>query len=355
MNAPFPARRRGAPEGEIAEFHADVLSIADVLRASRWCRRRAELACELAGLPLRLSFSAAYSGVSSRPACRLHFTIGGDPCSVSLPVEVIDATLQAIEGPPRTTLSEPDLLLLIEFACAAILDAIEETIGLSVILTHASFDCSLPDAIGFLCRGTLVGRSFSADLSLPEPYESRLAHHVQALDPAPAAGVPIRAAFRVGATRISARLLASLRPGDVVIIEHAMPDGRVAAVFGERRLTSCRFEGSDATVVDTLHQIRGDLHHHWTAVDMTTHESVDTGADDESLDDLQIKLLFEVGQLEIPLGELRMIAPGYVFNLGRDPRHAVEIHAGSRRIGQGEIVRVGEALGVRIKRLFNHE
>ncbi|BAM93184.1 type III secretion system translocation protein, RhcQ [Bradyrhizobium oligotrophicum S58] len=267
---------------------------------------------------------------------------------------MIDATLQAIDGPPRTTLAEPDLLLLIEFACAAVLDVIEETLGLSVILTRASFDCSVPDPLGLLCRGTLGERSFSADLSLPDPYESRLADHVQALDPAPAAGVPICAAFRVGATRISARLLASLRPGDVVIIEHAMPDGRVAGVFGERRLTSCRFEGSDATVLDMLHQIRGDLHH-WTAVDMTTHESVDTGADEVSLDDLQIKLLFEIGQLDIPLGELRTIAPGYVFNLGRDPRHAVEIHAGNRRIGSGEIVKIGEALGVRIKRLFNHE
>ncbi|WP_315735423.1 MULTISPECIES: type III secretion system cytoplasmic ring protein SctQ [unclassified Bradyrhizobium] len=355
MNAPFPARGRGAPDGEITEFHPDVLSIADVLRARRWCRRLAELTCELAGLPLRISFSGASSGVSSRPACRLHFTIGGDPCAVSLPVEVIDATLQAIDGPPRTTLAEPDLLLLIEFACAAILDAIEETLGLPVILTHASFDGSVPDSIGIPCRGRFGERSFSAYLSLAEPYESRLANQVQALGPAAAAGVPICAAFRLGATRVSARLLASLRPGDVVIIEHAMPGGRVAAVFGERRLTSCRFEGGDATVVDTLHQIRGDLHHHWTAVDMTAHESVDTGADDVSLDDLQIKLLFEIGQLEIPLGELRMIAPGYVFNLGRDPRHAIEIHAGNRRIGQGEIVRIGEAIGVRINRLFNHE
>jgi type III secretion protein Q len=355
MNAPFPARRRGAPEGEIAEFDPDVLSIADVQRARRWCRRRPELTCELAGLPLRLSFSAASSDVSSRPACCLHFTIGGDPCTISLPVEVIDAALQAIDGPPRTTLAEPDLLLLIEFACAAMLDAIEETLGLPVVFTQASFDGSVPDALGIQCRGTLGERSFSADLSLPERYESRLAHHVQASGAAAAAGVPICVAFRVGATHVSARLLASLRPGDVVIVEHAMPDGRFAAVFGERRLTSCRFEGNDTTVVDTLHQIRGDLHHHWTAVDMTTHESLDIGADDVSLDDLQIKLLFEIGQLEMPLGELRMIAPGYVFTLGRDPRHAVEIHAGSRRIGQGEIVRIGEAIGVRIKRLFNHE
>jgi type III secretion protein Q len=355
MNAPFPARRRGTPEGEIAEFHPDVLSIADVLRARRWCRRRAELTCKLADLPLRLSFSAAASDISSRRACRLHFTIGGDPCAVSLPVEVIDTALQAIDGPSRTTLAEFDLLLLIEFACADMLDAIEETLGLPVILTHASFDGRAPDSIGLLCRGTLGERSFSAGLFLPEPHETRLADHVQALDPAPAAGVPIRAAFRVGATLVSTRSLASLRPRDVVIVEHAMPDGCVAAVFGERRLTSCRFEGSGATVVDTLHPIRGDLHHHWTAVDMTTQESVETDADDSSLDDLQIKLLFEVGQLELPLGELRTIAPGYVFNLGRDPLHAVEIHAGSRRIGQGEIVRIGDALGVRIKRLFNHE
>ena len=355
MNAPFAARGRGAPQGEVSEFHPDMLFSADVLRARRWCRRRPELTCELAGLPLRLSFSAAFSGVSNRPEYHLRFTIGGDPCAVSLPVELIEALLKAIEGPPRTALAKRDLLLLLEFSCATMLDGIEKALGLPIAFTHISVESSVPDTTGIMCRGTLGETSFRAELLVPELYHARLAQHVDPPNAAAAAGIPIRVAFRVGVTRISARLLAGVRPGDVVIIDHAMPDGRIVAVFGERRLASCRINGSGVTMVDTLRQIRGDLHHHWTAVDMTTGESIESGADEVSLDDIQIKLLFEIGQLEIPLGELRTMAPGYVFDLGRDPRYAVEIHAGSRRIGQGEIVRVGEALGVRIKTLFNHE
>jgi type III secretion protein Q len=86
-------------------------------------------------------------------------------------------------------------------------------------------------------------------------------------------------------------------------------------------------------------------------------QPADTGGPDEAaagLDELPIKLVFELGRQEISLGELRQIRPGYVFGLARDDSAPVEVYAGGRRIGRGELVRIEDEVGVRLVRLFEH-
>ncbi|MGI9490616.1 MAG: type III secretion system cytoplasmic ring protein SctQ [Geminicoccaceae bacterium] len=73
---------------------------------------------------------------------------------------------------------------------------------------------------------------------------------------------------------------------------------------------------------------------------------------DAAFDDLPIKLVFELGRLDMPLGQLQEIGRGHVFQLERPLGEAVEIHAGGRRIGQGEVVRIDDQIGVRVIRLF---
>ena len=73
---------------------------------------------------------------------------------------------------------------------------------------------------------------------------------------------------------------------------------------------------------------------------------------DAAFDELPVKLVFELGRFDMPLGELQEIGPGHVFELDRPLGEAVEIHASNRRIGQGEIVRIENQIGVRIVRLF---
>jgi type III secretion protein Q len=70
--------------------------------------------------------------------------------------------------------------------------------------------------------------------------------------------------------------------------------------------------------------------------------------------DIPLKLLFELGRVELPLGELRRLAPGAVIPLPRAIDDSVDISANGRRIGRGTLVRIGDSLGVRITRLFHH-
>jgi len=64
---------------------------------------------------------------------------------------------------------------------------------------------------------------------------------------------------------------------------------------------------------------------------------------------LPVEVEFEVGKLELRLGEIAALQPGYVFAL---PVHLeganVTIRANGRVAGQGELVAVGDTLGVRL-------
>ena len=85
-----------------------------------------------------------------------------------------------------------------------------------------------------------------------------------------------------------------------------------------------------------------------------TEEAPADHNEEASFDQVPIKLVFELGRLEISLGRLQELGPGHVFELDRPVGEAVEVFAGGRRVGQGEIVKVGEQVGVRMVRLFGH-
>jgi type III secretion protein Q len=65
-----------------------------------------------------------------------------------------------------------------------------------------------------------------------------------------------------------------------------------------------------------------------------------------------VTLEFELGNLTLPLGEIAGLKPGYVFQLpGRLEDARVVIRAGGRVVGRGELVAVGEVLGVQVTAL----
>lgn len=87
-------------------------------------------------------------------------------------------------------------------------------------------------------------------------------------------------------------------------------------------------------------------------------ENVETGEappdDGDSLDDLPVRVLFELGRARLSFAELTRVAPGYVFDLGHPVGDVVDIVVGGRRIGRGELVRIGRNVGVRVRKLFEH-
>ena len=70
-----------------------------------------------------------------------------------------------------------------------------------------------------------------------------------------------------------------------------------------------------------------------------------------SIADIPIKLVFEAGRVELPLGRLEALGEGHVFPLDRPFDETVDIVAQGRIIGRGEIVTLDGFAAVRITAL----
>jgi len=69
-----------------------------------------------------------------------------------------------------------------------------------------------------------------------------------------------------------------------------------------------------------------------------------------SLDEVPVHLVFEVGRKKIPLDKLRTLREGYTFELSNQASKPVTIRANGQVIGSGELLKVGNRVGVRISK-----
>ena len=61
-------------------------------------------------------------------------------------------------------------------------------------------------------------------------------------------------------------------------------------------------------------------------------------------------IAFKIGSLEMPLGQLRELGEGSVLTLPEGDAQRVELMVNGRCIGRGELVAIGDGLGVRLTR-----
>ena len=70
------------------------------------------------------------------------------------------------------------------------------------------------------------------------------------------------------------------------------------------------------------------------------------------LDEVRIELRFEVGELGVPVGVIRGLQPGYVFELEANLECPVVIRANGLRLATGRLVQIGTRLGVLVSELL---
>lgn len=88
----------------------------------------------------------------------------------------------------------------------------------------------------------------------------------------------------------------------------------------------------------------------FTLKQLNPAETVTMGdaATNTPVDDLEIQLTFVVGQTTLTVGDLRGLAPGFVFELAAAAGEGVTICANGRPIGSGELIEVGDRAGIRV-------
>lgn len=87
--------------------------------------------------------------------------------------------------------------------------------------------------------------------------------------------------------------------------------------------------------------------------DFDTEEEGSVDEVSPELDHIPINLVFEVGQKHIPLKELQTLKAGFTFELSNPVERPITIRANGKIIGTGELLRVGERVGVRITSFSN--
>lgn len=198
----------------------------------------------------------------------------------------------------------------------------------------------------------------SGELQLPAAWLTRMLGRAEPLDPdnplpdlARWNDLPAPVAIACAGPRLDAAEWAALRPGDVLVLGnraqppplHADANGRRWALASNH--DGCRIAGPMQTIPTLLE-----------SSPMNEHDDAPADAADAPKDDgdaatrsLPVLVEFELGRLELTLGELAGLQPGYVFPLPAFVEGAnVTIRANGRASGRGELVAVGDTLGVRL-------
>ena len=161
---------------------------------------------------------------------------------------------------------------------------------------------------------------------------------------------PLR--FQIGSTAIRLREVGSIEAGDIVSIEDWRAAGSAVVVTAElggpagRRIVALA-EGSRITVQQARDNSTMNRNSDTAPASADTQDAA--GLPIDRLDALEVTLRFEVGELQLSLGELKNIRAGHVFELGQPlNRSPVRILAHGNLLGKGYLVAVGDRLGVRV-------
>lgn len=170
------------------------------------------------------------------------------------------------------------------------------------------------------------------------------------------AEIPIPLRFSLGTLRLGLDELAGLEAGDLLLLEAQSGDTVffVTAPHARYVLSSAgqdwvcsevqpvRFSGEGSDPEDA-----GD------EMDMETDAGENAAGETDAFGSIPVRLDFEIGKVTVPVGQLATWRPGTIVEIEPpvvDDSVEVTIRANGRRIGSGNLVRVGERLAVRLGR-----
>jgi type III secretion protein Q len=246
--------------------------------------------------------------------------------------------------------------LLVEALVAQELTDFEQHLGRAVELKTVAFEqSSAADAARFRLAlhhgdGAPMGLLLFDDKDLA----LSLARLLDVAAPAPAAEAVdplLSLSICRGAVRITLAELEDLAAGDVVVIDDTSGESVSAIVeLGGVFAAPVEFAGSGVRLLDRLRRVTGSR---WEWM-MSSGRMRSIGEQPEDLDvsDLSVTLVFEAGRATLSVEQVRKLAPGAVLPLPDAAADSIDIISGGKRIGQGEIVRIGEGLGIRVRRIF---
>src|SRR5262249_41279359 len=277
----------------------------------------------------------------------------GIAATASVSAPLIEAIVASVDpGSSPAGLTPEHAGILVEFALSNQLAALEQHADCRLAITAMSLESQAPDRADpsiLTCLIKLDGLGSSwADLRLASGHIARLAQlldrRAASVDPTDNLAVTVGA--RVAAATLSVGEVASLSPGDVVLVdEHCRQPVMAIAVIGEHLVACLEFTAAGGRIVTGPIRGRGSA---WEWSMENEPDTSQSGVAESNLEDLPVKLVFELGRLDLSLREVRKLAPGAVVPLIRPVEESLDVIANGRRIGRGTLVQIGDSLGVRL-------
>lgn len=351
-------QERAAHGAKVRPADFPVAKLSEIAAANIWYKRRSPFAFDAGGFSLRMAAEMSDGPAPREETAYLGLSIGALRAFMSMPARLIIKILESYGLPPRPMPAGRSLLLLLEHRFSQGLEALERHLKLPIALTDFSFQrpVEAKNLVGLDARCELWDDEYPVRLSVPPDLAAALGKLLDGSTTSQKSNpnVPITMAGRIAVTQLSLGALESIRLDDVILADSTAGAGMAFVIVGESFAARARWQGRSLTLLERPIKIANDHRGVWSMSDMANSGNEPEAVNAE-FSDIQIKIVFELGRKEIRLGDLRSLAPGYVFDLSRDQRTAVDIYAGTRRVGFGEVVQINETLGVRVTRLFNNE
>jgi type III secretion protein Q len=321
----------------LATVSRDALGVRNVL-----CRRRAPM--EASWLDQQWMFDVGPAGGGEPSECFVEFDWGGARAFAGMDRASLDR-LAAIAMPggeeSPADWPMPVLLAALEFAASELAGLVETATrkSLRIVSVEAQPERSGLEAFGW--RAWSHEEDMRGELLLDAAASRFLAAALREFPTIATAtdwnGLPVRVRITVGWVDLSAGALRSVERRDVVLLDECLlaADNRLMLQLGPKLGVLCGLEGTHLNVLEGVREVMTDV-----------DDSV--AAASGLIEDVPVRLTFDLGEREISLGDLRSLQPGYLFNLGRDPRSTVSIRANGRLIGDGELVDIEGRVGVSV-------
>lgn len=295
-----------------------------------------------AGESVRVRWTAAEPRVEG--AIGIVFSLGVDTVRLWVPSSALDQW-QSVLAIPNPALDPLTTALLWELTLLELIEPLEQLLGQGIRVSDGAVSGAPLGALrlGLEVRlGQTPVQSLQLDMS---PASARvvadlLQHHCvpELNDPGQ---LRFHLAVETGQARLSLSDLRSLMPGDVVMLD-TLPDAAVRVVLSGQLEARAKRDGTtELRLLEPLTTVN------LTMENVMTQPEAAPGVD-ATLDDLTLKLLCQVGSVELSLQQLRQLGAGSILQLNPPMQDGVDLMINGLRVGRGQLVQIGDGLGVRV-------
>ncbi len=276
---------------------------------------------------------------------------------VILPQKLLELIIADLDPNIRLpALSDAIRPLLLEFALRSGLEALEAALGCALSIRSVSrvrSQAGSPEQVMLPFRIELerMGPSWCVLRIYPEQLRELVGYlSNMAEQDHPPVDLPLPVCVRWASVNLTLAELRSLAPGDIVLVDESCKQaGLAVAVIGEHLIAPLellrngyRVSGQPqrAAISGFEWSLNSQPHYHAAAIDAAPEQ-------------VPVRLFFEFGRFYLERSAVSQLKAGALLELARPLEEGLDLVAGGVRIGRGEVVSIGSAVGVRVIRLSN--